>query len=117
MDQLDIVAGLEAGLGSMPVPVPPVWHHPGNTWAAPEHPHRMAIDIDKITEAGLIDLNRRIIERLHFTQQARAHVAMLHFRIGDRVCFEPDGRGPMTGIITRYNRKTVRTTEPSRLGA
>ena len=32
---------------------------------------------------------------------------MLDFRIGDRVTFEPDGRPPMFGIITRYNKKTV----------
>ena len=32
---------------------------------------------------------------------------MLDFRIGDRGTFHPEGRPPLFGIITRYNRKTV----------
>jgi hypothetical protein len=32
---------------------------------------------------------------------------MLEFRIGERVTFHPDGRPPVTGMITRYNKKTV----------
>jgi hypothetical protein len=35
----------------------------------------MAIDIDRLTEAELIDLNRRIVERLRFLQQMRAHAS------------------------------------------
>src|SRR6185437_7691342 len=65
------------------------------------------IDIDKLTEAELVDLNNRIVERLRFLNQMRAHASMLEFRIGDRVTFEPDGRPSVTGMITRYNRKTV----------
>jgi hypothetical protein len=45
----------------------------------------MRIDIDTLTEAELIDLNNRIVERLRFLNQMRAHAQML----------------------TRYNRKTV----------
>jgi hypothetical protein len=32
---------------------------------------------------------------------------MLEFKIGDRVTFEPDGRASVTGMLTRYNKKTV----------
>lgn len=32
---------------------------------------------------------------------------MLEFRIGERVTFHPDGRPPVTGMITLYNKKTV----------
>lgn len=67
----------------------------------------MKIDIDRLSEAELIDLNHRVVERLRFLGQMRAHSAMLEFRIGDRVSFEPDGRGPVTGMLTRYNRKSV----------
>jgi hypothetical protein len=67
----------------------------------------MPIDIDQLTEAELIDLNRRIIERLRFLQQMRAHKQMLTFRIGDRVAFQADGRGTVEGMLTRYNRKSV----------
>ncbi|MBS0365793.1 MAG: hypothetical protein JSR67_08235 [Proteobacteria bacterium] len=67
----------------------------------------MKIDIDRLTEAELIDLNHRIVARLRFLQQLGAHATMLEFRIGERVRFEPHGSAPVEGIITRYNRKTV----------
>jgi len=67
----------------------------------------MSIDIDRLTEAELIDLNHRIVARLRLLGQVRAHQAMLDFRIGDRVSFQPDGRGPVEGMLTRYNRKSV----------
>ena len=67
----------------------------------------MPIDIDNLTEAELIDLNNRIVERLRFMHQARSHKRMLDFKIGDRVSFQPEGRGTVIGILTRYNRKTV----------
>jgi hypothetical protein len=67
----------------------------------------MKIDIDKLTEAELVDLNNRIVERLRLLNQMRAHARMLEFKIGDRVTFEPEGRASISGMITRYNRKTV----------
>ena len=67
----------------------------------------MKIDIDRLTEAELIDLNNRIVERLRFLHQMRAHAQMLEFKIGDRVSFQPEGRSGVDGMLTRYNRKTV----------
>jgi hypothetical protein len=67
----------------------------------------MKIDIDKLTEAELIDLNHRIVERLRFLNQMRAHAEMLGFKIGDRVSFQAAGRPAVVGMLTRYNRKTV----------
>jgi len=67
----------------------------------------MMIDIDRLSEPELIDLNRRIVERLRFLSQMRAHRAMLEFRIGDRVAFQTDRLQTVQGIITRYNKKTV----------
>lgn len=67
----------------------------------------MKIDIDKLTEAELADLNNRIIQRLRLLQQMRAHTTMLQFSLGERVCFEPDGRPLIFGVVTRYNKKTV----------
>ena len=32
---------------------------------------------------------------------------MLEFKIGDRVCFQPEGLRPVIGMLTRYNRKSV----------
>ena len=67
----------------------------------------MKIDIDKLSEEELIDLNHRIVERLRFLSQMRAHSQMLDFKIGDRVTFQPEGRPPVVGMLTRYNKKTV----------
>ena len=67
----------------------------------------MKIDIDKLTEAELIDLNNRVVARLRFLSEMRAHARMLEFKIGDRVSFQPDGHPTVLGMITRYNKKTV----------
>ena len=67
----------------------------------------MRIDIDKLTEAELIDLNNRIVARLRFLSQMRAHAQMLEFKIGDRVSFQPARHRGVIGMLTRYNRKTV----------
>lgn len=67
----------------------------------------MTIDIDRLSEPELIDLNRRIVERLRFLNQMRAHRDMLEFRIGDRIGFQTDRSHIIHGTITRYNKKTV----------
>ena len=67
----------------------------------------MKIDIDKLTESELIDLNHRIVARLRFLNQMRAHAEMLEFKIGDRVTFQSPGHGRVEGMLTRYNKKTV----------
>ncbi|MCP5420164.1 MAG: hypothetical protein H6969_06700 [Gammaproteobacteria bacterium] len=67
----------------------------------------MAIDIDRFTEAELIDLNRRIVERPRFLQQMRAHANRLQFSIGDRVTFDTNEGRTVAGILVRYNKKTV----------
>ena len=67
----------------------------------------MKIDIEKLSEQELIDLNHRIVERLRFLNQMRAHSRMLEFKIGDRVTFHPEGHPTLFGMVTRYNKKTV----------
>ncbi|MDA2923606.1 hypothetical protein MYX65_02940 [Acidobacteria bacterium AH-259-L09] len=67
----------------------------------------MKIDIEKLSEAELVDLNNRIVERLRFLAQMRTHSEMLQFSIGDRVTFTAEGARSVSGILTRYNRKTV----------
>ena len=67
----------------------------------------MKIDIDRLSEPELIDLNRRIVARLRLLREMRAHAEMLEFRIGERVTFAPPGHRPIEGMLTRYNKKTV----------
>lgn len=68
---------------------------------------KIDIDIDKLDEAELVELNRRIVARLKYLQEARTHHQMLSFNVGDRVRFHPPGHDPKTGVIIKYNRKTV----------
>lgn len=67
----------------------------------------MRFDIDGLTEAELVDLNNRIVARLRFLQQARAHQRMLQFKLGDRVGFASEAHGLVVGTLIRYNRKSV----------
>jgi len=65
------------------------------------------INIDTLNESELIDLNNRIVQRLRFLREARAHQQMMEFSVGDQVSFQPAGGEPLVGVITRYNKKTV----------
>jgi len=67
----------------------------------------MKVNIDQLTEAELVDLNRRIVERLRMLHQMHAHVRMLEFHIGERVCFQGDQQKVIEGTLVRYNRKSV----------
>ncbi|HRY38240.1 MAG TPA: hypothetical protein P5347_05910 [Smithellaceae bacterium] len=65
------------------------------------------INIDTLNESELIDLNNRIVQRLRFLREARAHQQMMEFSVGDQVSFQPAGGEPLVGVIARYNKKTV----------
>ena len=67
----------------------------------------MKIDIDKLTEAELVDLNHRVVACLKMLNEMRAHSQMLEFKIGDRVSFQREGQSTIAGMLTRYNRKTI----------
>jgi hypothetical protein len=67
----------------------------------------MNIDITHLDEAELVELNRRIVARLQYLQEARTHHQMLSFNVGDRVRFHAPGHDPKSGVIIKYNRKTV----------
>jgi hypothetical protein len=67
----------------------------------------MKINIDKLTEKELIDLNHRVVERLKFLESMKVHAEMLEFSVGEKVCFSPPGHSEVVGILVKYNRKTV----------
>ena len=68
---------------------------------------QMKIDIEKLTEQELLELNHKIVERLKFLESMRAHSDMMAFNIGETVSFSPPGRGELTGMLVKYNKKTV----------
>ena len=67
----------------------------------------MRVIIDSLTEQELVDLNRRIVERLRMLHQMHAHVRMLEFTIGERVSFQTDQHKSIEGRLVRYNKKSV----------
>jgi hypothetical protein len=64
------------------------------------------MNIDHLSEEELINLNQRIVERLKVLEQMKALQSMVKLHIGQRVCFDPDGR-MRTGAIVKFNHKTV----------
>jgi len=67
----------------------------------------MKIDIEKLSEKELIELNHRIVERLKFLELMRTHNKMMKFNVGETVSFEPPGREKQIGVLVKYNKKTV----------
>ena len=67
----------------------------------------MRIDIDHLSYTELVDLNSRVVARLRMMEQLRAHEAMLTFSVGERVEFSGKMGETVSGIISKYNRKTV----------
>jgi hypothetical protein len=65
------------------------------------------IDLSGYTEAELLELNHRVVERIRALRQARVRSTMTGFRIGDRVSFQPEGGDEVVGTIVRLNRKSV----------
>ena len=67
----------------------------------------MTIDIETLTEAELMELNYRIVERLRFLESIHTHNEMMQFNPGDRVSFDTSGGGRQIGTLVKYNKKTV----------
>ena len=67
----------------------------------------MKINLDGLTEEELIALNREVVERIRMIRQLRTQMAMVEFRIGERVWFETDDGRTIRGIVVRWNKKSV----------
>jgi hypothetical protein len=65
------------------------------------------VNLDALTESELIELNQRIVQRLRLMHQIRTHKDMLDFMVGERVEFESQSGQLVSGVVVRFNRKTV----------
>ncbi len=65
------------------------------------------VDLTKMPEQDLIDLNRRIVSRLKHLHQARRYQELARFNIGDNVSFTPECGHVVIGTIVRLNQKTA----------
>lgn len=68
---------------------------------------RLPIDLAELNESELRELNHKIVERLRFLRDAKAHHHMRELCAGARVSFTCEHGTKTTGTILRLNRKTV----------
>lgn len=73
----------------------------------------MPIDISRLSEDELLDLNRRIIERLHLIRSAKSLTRLARFSVGMMVEFEPEPGRVLRGSIARLNRQTATVVTPT----
>lgn len=66
----------------------------------------MSIDIDKLSKEQLLDLNRRIVERLKYLAARDTLEVSKKFRVGDTVEFQNE-ESTTQGMVIRINRKTL----------
>ena len=55
--------------------------------------------LDGLTEQELIALNREIVDRIKMIRQLRTQVAMVEFRIGERVWFQTNEGSVIKGTV------------------
>ena len=64
------------------------------------------IDLDNLSYDELVELNRRVVERLKYWDSVNAYALMMEFEMGQEVSFESN-RGPQRGVVTKFNQKTI----------
>ena len=67
----------------------------------------MDLDLTKLSKGDLIDLNRRIIERLQLLSSAKSLTQLAHFSVGMAVKIDTDDGRTITGTVARLNQRTV----------
>jgi hypothetical protein len=67
----------------------------------------LQIDLNRLSEEELIELNRRVIERLRSLQQQRRFKDLARFNLGDSVSFTPESGRTIFGKVIRANTKTI----------
>ena len=67
----------------------------------------MTFDISKLSEDELVELNRRIVERLQFIRSAKSLTQLARFSVGMTVEFDTDDGRTMSGTVARLNQRTA----------
>ena len=67
----------------------------------------MFIDLTKLSEDELIELNRRVVERLQLIRSARNLTQLARFTVAMAVEFRTDDGRTVSGTIARLNRRTA----------
>ena len=66
-----------------------------------------SLDLNKLSEDDLIELNRRIVERLQLLRSAKNLVQLARFSVGMIVEFETDDGRTISGTVARLNQRTA----------
>jgi len=67
----------------------------------------MVFDITKLSEDELLELNRRVVERLQFIRSAKSLARLARFSVGMAVEFDTDDGRTISGTVARLNQKTA----------
>ena len=67
----------------------------------------MTFDISKLSEDELVELNRRIVERLQFIRSAKSLTQLARFSVGMTVEFDTDDGRTISGTVARLNQRTA----------
>ena len=69
--------------------------------------NRLLHDLSKLSEEDLIELNRRIVERLQILRSKKSLAQLARFSIGMLVEFNADDGRTITGTVARVNQRTA----------
>lgn len=67
----------------------------------------MFLDLTKLSEDDLIELNRRIVECLQLLRSAKSLTQLARFSVGMAVEFDADDGRTITGTLARLNQRTA----------
>ena len=67
----------------------------------------MVFDITKLSEDELLELSRRVVERLQFIRSAKSLTQLARFSVGMAVEFDTDDGRTISGTVARLNQKTA----------
>jgi hypothetical protein len=66
-----------------------------------------SLDLTRLSEDDLLELNRRIVERLRLLRSAKSLVQLARFSLGMIVEFDTDDGRTISGTVARLNQRTA----------
>jgi hypothetical protein len=73
----------------------------------------MSLDLAQLSEEELVELNRRVVERLRLIRAARNLTTLARFSVGMAVEFETDEGRVIRGTVARLNQRTATVVSAS----
>ena len=67
----------------------------------------MEFDLAELSEDDLVELNRRIVERLQLLRSAKSLAQVARFSVGMTVEFDSDDGRTISGTVVRLNQRTL----------